>query len=430
MEREAIVETKNRWSKPLAIAVIVMTILVCIVGLGLNQTDIGDGAKTYQDNRAKAEKQDMFFSLDQIKQMYAVPESENGASLVTQVLPIIRKNKWDDTKKLTEQVVRDHWPEFESALGKLEEASGKKYLIFKRDLSNPIMVTYPEYSDLKNWVKFLSQMAHYASEKGDAKQAKRYLNVAAYLCVATDDEGTLIGNLVRVAQSTIVEFELQKIVHAHGKDTAWLDAVETTLKRLDEPYDFKKTLQLEHWFSITAVDLVMKDPQSFSNGIGSSSVPNVLRYAKYIPRFKNSNLSRIHEAYATTVAALPKDRYDFSQTRKAYESMDQFASRQGLSYTLLSLIAPVYSQTSQAMSKEVAYRNVLFQAVTLLKSGEDPAKGLPLKDRHILDLDGKHLKLKKVKGIWTVYSIGPDGADDGGADLLNMKGDWVVHLSK
>lgn len=430
MDREEITETKSRWSKPLAVGAIVGTILVCIVGVAYSKTDIGEAAKDAQKNKAEAEAQSLLFTSDQVAKLYSVPDAENGASLVKEVLNVVKENAWD-SQRVTEQMVAQKQAVFDSAFAKLEEASKRKYLIFKRPLSSPNAIMYPEYSNIKSWVKFLCLLAHLASERGDAAKAQRYLGVAAHLSTVTDSEGILISVLVRVATAIIVETELKEIFAAHGKEPAWQQAIEKTLQRLDKPYDAKKILMLEHWFAVSAVDEVMKDPSAFYSSFGGSSgTPMSLRAGKYIPRFKEANLSRINKAYAVAAALVPSDPYDFVKTKTAYRSLEESSMKQGMSYTLLSIVAPVFSQSIIAMSREVSYRNALLQAVTLVKQGQDPRRGLPLKDRHRFDLDDKDLRIKQVNGRWVIYSVGYNLSDEGGVELNNLKGDWVIKLPK
>ena len=80
------------------------------------------------------------------------------------------------------------------------------------------------------------------------------------------------------------------------------------------------------------------------------------------------------------------------------------------------------------MTKEIAQRNVLAQAVALLKTGVDPTAGLPLKGRFAMDVDGKPIRIKRGATGWLVYSVGMDKVDDGGVEMKNGKGDFAVHL--
>lgn len=420
----------NRWAKPIGITIVVVTILLCIFGVAFSRTDLGYAAKNYQKNHDRGVQLGLVYTTEDAQRIYQVPPEENGAALVSKVLSVPQQNHWENEKKLTEASVKAKWDVFQSAVATLEEASKKKHLIFPRDRSNPINIMFPEFSQIRNWVRLLNKMATFSVEHHDPKSAERYLTLSAYLATASDEEGVLIAALVRVGSTIEIETRLREILEAHGRQSEWREVVEATLKRLDKPYDPKRIMQLEHWFGFTAAEMVMKDPVTFGSVMGSSSVPAQLRFAKFIPQFKKANLSRIDEAYGIIVGGLPSDPYDVVTTKKAFEQADQYMSAHGLSYTILSIVAPVFANAGDAMAREVAYRNTLFQAVELLKTGQDPKKGLPLKGRYSLDLDGSPLHLKLVNGVWVVYSIGPDKVDNGGAPIKEQKGDWGVRLPK
>ncbi len=420
----------NRWSRPIGISVIVVTILICIFGAVYSRTDLGEATRDYQKNHDRGVQLGLVYTPEDAQRFFQVPPEENGASLVAKVLNVPQQNHWDNEKKLTEASVKAKWDVFESSVATLEEASKKKYLIFPRDRSNPINMTFPEFSQFRTWVRLLNKMASFSVEHNDPKNAERYLSLAAYLATASDQDGVLIAALIRVSSTLEIENQLKNILDAHGTQVEWQNVVESTLKRLDKPYDPKRIMQLEHWFGVTAVEMVMKDPATFGSEMGSSSIPAPLRFAKFIPQFKKANLSRIDQAYNLIVGGMPSDPYDLVATSKAFKQADQFMMSQGLSYTILSIAAPVFSNAGEAMAREVAYRNTLFQALEILKKRADPKAGLPLKGRYALDLDGSPLRLKLVNGSWMVYSIGPDKIDNNGAPMKEQKGDWGIRLPK
>ncbi len=423
------IEKPSKLRKPLIVSTVLITIIICIFSGAYSRTDLGEAAGSYEKNKKAAEDQGLIFNSEQAAKLYAVPAEENAAELITSILQTPRKYHWDK-ETVKEADIKPHWAEFEAAVAKIEEASRRKYLIFPRNLDNPITILYPQYADLKYWVKLLMYEAIWARARNDSKSAERYLLAAAYIASVTDDEGILIANLVRVAESAIIEKELREILESKGTDPAWRDVVANTIHRLDKPYNVKRSIQLEHWFATFATDLMVKNPKEISAMNGQSSTPITMRIAPYIPRFGKANQSRVHWAYAKMASGLPADPYDFTATRAALQGMDINASSQSLSYTALSIAAPVFTQFSEALAKEVANRNVLSQAIELYKSGVDPAKGLPLPGHYRNDIDMKPMRLKKVKGVWTVYSIGPDKTDDGGADMVKQKGDWAVHIRK
>lgn len=408
-------------------------VAVCGFAAVLSRTDLSAASGEYEKNKADAEREGLFFATSQAEARYQIPESENGARLISGVLPLLGKLKLDRGTVLTAEMMKAKWMELEPAIATIEEASRRKHLMFRRDFSNPAATFFPEYSSIKDWVKLLVQLGHISAEKGDLKNAEKYWSLATYLAVKTDEEGMLIGILVRIACMAIIEKELQTMIasRGRGRDPKMLLVLESVLNKLDQPYDMKMPLRLENWFATSIVDSVVNGTTNVQDLGYGNSLPNEIKFGRYLPGFRKANMSRIYRTYADAIHLIPDDPYDMAGVQRAYESLDRAGMKQGLSYTMQALMMPVFSQTTLAVSREIAQRNALIQAVALLKSGADPAKGLPLKDRHTMDTDGKPLRVKKTSSGWVIYSIGRDNVDDGGVPIdTHGKGDYVVLLPK
>ena len=424
-------DVPSRWKKPIIGAGIATVVVVCGFAAGLSQTDLSEAASKFDKNKADAEKEGLFFTREQVEARYAIPESDNGAKLVQSVLPLARNLKIDRLRPFSEKIVAEHWAEIESAISKIDEASHRKSLMFKRDFRNPAATLFPEYSGVKDWVSFLVQLAHRAVEKGDVRSAEKYFELSAYLANAMDQEGLLIGLLVRIASLAIIDLEIQHTIRDHGKDPGVVKMLDQVLTKLDKPYDLKLPIQVEHWFGSAMVEPLLNDPKAYSVMGSGSGVPREIQYGKYLPRFKVANMSRIHRFYADAAHMMPTNCDDLVAVQTAFADMDKAAFRKGLSYTILDIVGPVFGATGAAVAREIAQRNTLKQAVTILNSGANPAIGLPLKGRFAMDVDGKPIRVKKTSSGWIVYSIWIDKVDDGGEEAKGAgKGDYVVHLPK
>lgn len=424
-------ELTNPWKKPLIGGGIFGLIMICGIAIGLNRTDLSAASGEYEKSRADARKEGLYFTREQIEANYAIPDSENGAKLIAPILPLPGKLKLEKNNGYPEATVMSHWAELEPAIAKFEEASQRPHLKFKRDFSNPAATMFPEYSFARGWVTLFVRLGHFAIEKNDFNGAKKYWSLAAYLANKQDEEGFLIGTLVRISCAAIIEKELQKTISTRGKEPRIQEVLQSVLTKLDQPYDMKAPLKVENWFATTSVDQFLKDPSSLNEMGYGNSLPNEVKYGRYLPGFRKANLSRIMRSYTDAVRLIPADPYDLIGVQRAYETLDKAATKQGMSYTMQQIMLPVFSQAVGAVSKEIAQRNALFQALELLKTGADPAKGLPLKDRHAQDTDSKPIRLKRDGSGWIVYSVGGDKTDNGGTPLNNTsKGDYVIRLPK
>ncbi len=406
-------------------------VLICFVAAALSRTDLSAASREYEKNRADAEKEGLYFSREQVEARYQIPESENGARLISGALPLLGKLKIDRGTVLTAEMIKAKWADLEPAIATIQEASHRKHLMFRRDFSNPAATLFPEYSSIKDWVKLFVQLGHISVENGDLSNAEKYWSLATYLAVKTDEEGMLIGILVRISCLAFIERELQTMIASRGRDPKVLLVLESVLNKMDQPYDMKMPLRLENWFATSIVDSVVNGTTNVQDLGYGNSLPNEIKFGRFLPGFRKANLSRIYRTYADAVHLIPEDPYDLNGVQLAYESLDRAGMKQGLSYTMQALMMPVFSQATLAVSRDIAQRNALIQAVALLKSGADPAKGLPLKDRHAKDVDGQSIRLKKKPSGWVIYSIGRDNVDDGGVPVdTHGKGDYVVLLPK
>jgi hypothetical protein len=419
------------WKKPLIAVGIFGLIVICGFAAALSRTDLSAATGEYDKNRTDAEREGLYLSREQVEANYAIPESENSANLIAPILPLLGKLKLEKNNEYSEAMILSHWSKLEPAIAKIEEASHRPQLKFKRDFSNPAATLFPEFASAKSWATLLVRLGRFAIEKNDYDAAKKYWSLAGYLANKQDDEGFLIGILVRISCLAILERELQTTISIRGREPKVLESLQAVLMNIDQPYDMKEPLRLENWFATTSVDLFLKNPSSM-NDIGfGTSLPNEVKFGRFLPGFRKANVSRILRTYADASHLMPTDPYDMEGIQKAYDSLDKSATMKGMSYTMQEIMMPVFSQSTFAVSRELAQRNTLIQAVELLKSGADPAKGLPLKDRHAKDLDGKSLRLKKDASGWVIYSIGRDKVDDGGKPTDGKgKGDYVVQLPR
>lgn len=428
---------KSKWSKVVKTGLVFLVVFTCILAFVYSKTDIIPAARSYEANRKAAEEAGMFLSAEQISGAFRVPEKDNGATLVLEAAAILDKLKLSNDRRITEGTLNTHRADFQTIVQKLDEASRRKRLLFPYDINDPKASTYGDLILAKRLVILLTQMVSFATSGHDAQ---KLLNMAAYLSNGIDDEKTHLANIMRTGSALSIDRCLRTALEKHGRDPAWQRAIESTLQRLDEPYDPASVLKVEHWRTIQSADLLVKDPRQFfmvPNFSGASvttaygPVPREIQYGRFLPGFRQANLSRVHEGFAKAAKELPNDPSDIAGSATAYKTLDAFGRRgEVLSYTFVDVASGPFSLGIGFIPDEIAARNVLLQTVTLLKTGADPAKGLPVKGRHALDVDGKPIRVKKASKGWIVYSVGEDRVDDGGHEFTNRKSDWVVHLPK
>lgn len=412
-------ERRNRWSKVGMTFLIVVTIILSGLAIAYGSTDLGMAASTYEKHRAAAEKAALFFTDEQVNEQFKVPDADNGMSL----LKAIETKALGSPPDLTDDEIKARKSDIDAAIKKFAEVSQRKFLVSK---SIGPFLDFSEGAKVKNGVKILCRMAKFSSDHGDLNACRGYLNSAVFLSNAADDMGDQIPILIRIACAAMIEARLQKMIPTHANDPAWLTVIEDTLKQLDQPYDLSLTLKLDHRSHMTYVEELMKGPMTFEQMRSADMFPLSMRLGYYLPKYQKASLARVHEYYSGLANLLPADPYDYPQLKKAVQFDRDFQTRKGWSYE--AMMEPSFEGVIRAVWKEISNRNALFQAVAILKTHADPAKGLPLPGRYRLDQDGKPIRIKHLAKGWVVYSLF-DENDDGGSELVRSRGDFVVHLS-
>jgi len=223
---------------------------------------------------------------------------------------------------------------------------------------------------------------------------------------------------------------LRKMIPQHAHQKEWLDLIQETLLTLDEPWDLVDVFRTENLFAIKRFD----DINSKGNWDGTFGMDNYtppeFRFGPRLPRFREASLSAVHQYFATLVQHMPKDPYDFNGMQKAYDLVTPMTDGEKWDTGYLRMSVSTSPAMVDSARTVTAFLNALMQATAILRSDRDPGKGLPLMDRHRLDIDNNPIRiLKKSKG-WVVYSISTDGTDDSGDDdPKTTQRDFVVHLS-
>ena len=362
----------------------------------------------------------MFFTKEQADAVFKVPENENGAKLL----------KFEKMKEvgvpdfLTDAEIKDRAKIIREYVQVLEATTDRKFLTSAQSAGD---INFAFGSEIKNGVKLLGRMAKYSSDHSDKQSCRRYLRIAARLSNGADNNKGEIPILIRIACAAMIEARLRRMIPKFANDPSWLAIIERALKDLDKPYDLLTVEKLEHLQAIQSADIIKKETIPVKEILKDGDLPLSVRLGHYLPRYQPAIRSRMHEYFSNLASLIPADPYDWHQMQKARQYSIEFSKRKGWSYEAL-MSSGLFEGMPQATWKEISTRNALMQAVEILKSKADPAKGLPLSGRYQLDLDGKPIRIKRLAKGWVIYSIWDD-SDDGGVDISKGHGDFVVHLS-
>lgn len=414
---------KNRWSKVGLTGLIVTTIIVSGLAIAYSRTDLAEAASKYDENKAAAEKAGMFFTRSQVDALYKISPSQNGATLIEQSYPNTKLPLIE-----TEQIAKANWSRLKPGLEKLEAASKFPTAIFKKPGGNRFEFNSKGTEALRFWTRTLPKLIEFSAAKNNFEATKHYYDLMAFIVNIADDDKDGMSVIIKAGYAHKLEASIRQQIPLHGQDSKWRSMLESTLRKIDKPYDLLTLLKIDHMEVLEALAMLRKENLSLKQSFESDMFSAPIRFNRYLPRFEPASKSRIHEVFAGVAKRLPNDPYDFMQVKTAYEYGQKAIENSGWSYCILQELTSGFD-LARAVAREQADRNALFQALALLQTKADPAKGLPLKGRFQTDVDGNPIRIKKLDKGWIVYSIWGDGADDGGKEIKDGHGDWVVHLS-
>ncbi|MBS1703717.1 MAG: hypothetical protein JST12_18785 [Armatimonadetes bacterium] len=402
---------RRRWASAGRVSLVVLVLLLGSVVIAYQSTDLPSAAGQYEQNRLDAANLGLLFTHDQVRQLYQVPADENGASLV--LAAKIPSGSGPTVVAVT--TLADKVRAIEPQLQSLEQAVRKKHILFDHDTDDALFVG-SSGSNLRSWIKYLTETAAPAIEQGDLAVTRRLLTIAAGLVAHSDEDKTRLALMTRAEVSQQMENQIRLIIERHGMAREWTALARDLAQSLDRPYDFRSAINLEHYANVEFIRELEADPFTLRQAYLSREYPWPVRYSNYLPKFYKAALSRIHARYLTTYRALPSDPNDLAGARKACSAGDDYLTREGISYAGLKTYDEEFGQFLAALEKEAPMRNAVFMAIAKLDGASDT--------RHALDIDDKPIRVLADR----VYSIWQDGHDDGGKPVVDGHGDWVIRM--
>lgn len=450
----------SKWGKVGKVAAILVTVLLFLVGVAYLQTDVGEAAASYEKNLEAARNLGLPMSDEDVARIRSVPDKDNAAKLVLSSFDDLKapakwledaKSDWTSGDKKAgyrpitwSYYTRDDWlekvwPQLEPGYQKLIQACQYDHLVFPHKILNPIEREDVNRGRLGKWIALIVQRAHLYERANDPENASKAIAVAARLSVLVQPMNFLVSTIRGVQATLIVQRELAKWITDHGADPAYRNAIRTSLLILDQPYDLRPSMKLEHRDSLYSTELMVgwrplpkiKEPESEGQIDGPPTLQETFdskRWYRSIPRFGKANISRIHEYYAKAISEYPTDHYDLAALRRTMEPLDRRMQSNQLSVVIPSMVIS-YRNILDLLEQAQSQTNVLRQALAILDQQKCDGS-LPLGGHYKLDLDGHPLRMKKTTTGWLVYSIGRDKVDDGGSPVVRNKGDFVVHLPR
>jgi hypothetical protein len=315
-------------------------------------------------------------------------------------------------------------------------ASAKSRVNFRRDYDLGPYVLFPEYAKEKALVKFLTFGAEAKCASGDVATAVKYLRAAHGLSVLSGEEPNLISMLVEIACQAIVDRGYQNcaaILRTNPAALADLAKSYTYVAKMD----FGFHLRAEAYNGLAILRNVdqyggpfglIKSLNSSGGDSDGNSMPKQLDPLKLrrdgiAPDIISRAFLDKQLRYWSSIQTTGDKPEEISKEMDRAEH--QLADKHSFSNALSAILMPIFSQAGIAIERMRADQEVtaafLEGMETHAKTGAYPKAIGDIRGTWIDPFNGKPLKVKVSGESFRVYSVGPDGIDNGGLTQSETK---------
>ena len=402
--------------------------LAVALTLAWRNTDIARASASLPDQRAAARREGVPIEWDDLRRLAPpVAEADNAAPFYARAFATFRSVgnlkgvKADDliaeivngtAKPADVAHLRAELAKVAPALAEAREGSLKPGFSFDRRWELGSALTFPEYSDGRGLCRALVLRAMLAKDPASAADD---LETAARMRAHLGSEPVLIAALVGNGIENDVHRGIRAVARRGG---AWTAAVRPALEALGPIPSLRRTLAAEPAFGAHfAEELQRLGPNNFAS-VDNEPTPLAFRFVRFRP-VRDAYQARVLEYWRNAWRKLPQDPTD---ARGARDALQMPSPESGPSYAMLEFVLPVFDRFAETNERSEADRR-LTRAALDLWSGRTPTLA---KD----PFGGGPLRLKRTGADWTLYSVGPNGVDDGGrmrAKSSDVRYDIVVN---
>ena len=423
------IEKKSKWGKVGKVSIYFLVILVCAYAGLAQYFGITSAANAYKRNRDAAKQAGLWFDAADARSFYEVSDQDNGAILLGDYKKAIHAFL-QLPKDMPEKKYLAEFAKLEPYIPTLKRAAARKKIQFRKVLKNPYD-GIEQALNLSTTVSEFSKRAEFAVKQNERTLGHDLLVIAAQLSIHITDEPDYIRT--RIGAADAIEQVIRILIPVYGHDPYWRSVFGETMEILDHSYDLRSYIKFRHWMNIWSGQIVYGDTSMGTlQDLGlkpEDSLPSKYLLGKFTPRYGTAVLSRLHEIYAAVWNGLPNNPDDTEGLVKSLTQMRVTSTYPDLSYELAADADFDFITLGRLMDVESAQRNVLLQAIALIKPNAKPENGLPLPGRYRADVRGGQIHLIREAKGWIIYSVGRNGKDDHARPLPAIIDDFIVHLT-
>jgi hypothetical protein len=438
---EAPPRKRRRWGC-LVVAVLVPTVL--LVGGYILLRMRAD--QELQDAVAEADRLDPGWRLDDLEAARPqVPDQENSALQVTAAAALVPPGwagapEFDELfrdlppeRQLNEAQVKALRAELQKAAPALEKARrladmprGHYVIHWSPDF---ISTRLPDVQEARKVAYLLEQESRLQAQEKDSDGALRSVRAGVHVASSLDDTPILVGQLIHIACRAVALASLERVLAQGEPSPAGLAELQQALEDEERQPDLLTGLRGER----AGVDMLMQNLESHRvplsvtlNGFGPGSGTQL----KPTPLLLPGGLQGQHAALLDTMTQMVEAaKQPMPQPTQQLQQIER-ATRDGP--YLVRLLIPAMAKVGEASQRGLAQTRcgiVLLAAERYRREHRNWPASLPalveagyLREVPTDPYDGKPLRLRRVADGLVVYTVGPDGKDDGGK--LDPKGQY------
>ncbi|MEQ1933639.1 MAG: hypothetical protein ABL962_07150 [Fimbriimonadaceae bacterium] len=274
-------------------------------------------------------------------------------------------------------------------------------------------------TNLKDGVYFCNSAAEAAARTGDKKRALEYLQTAIRIGNHQKQEPSMIALLHGQTCDSASQNCARALALIMRKDGASMQQIEALAEEI-RLTDLMFGLRSEVLMSVQGIDWMAKNlKEKDFNSSPYFWEDQPLR----LPWVRTQAQTHLVDSIVAGYAIWPKSRSDQAGVKRALAKIDTtFQGRSGLGGTIANRISFGYSSLGRYADVYPAVTALTRACIRMLGSQPSgfPDK-LPPPARAILDpFSGKPLLYKKLPGSFVLYSVGPNGIDNGGVRPMDI----------
>ena len=383
-------------------------------------------------------------TLEELDAWYEWPEGENAADLYQQafasyvepndelqeLLPLVGTAELPPPgEPLPEEMkaaISQHLTANKEILELLHEAATIEGCRYAIDLTQAPLVLH--LGPMETCARLLALEALLEADEGQTELAARSVGSSLALACSLAEQPTLISLLVRIALDGMAIDDLEWALSKAPLTDAGLAALARAVERAENPEGLTRALVGERCLGSSMIQMF---PSAPGGPADTSPLCTLLVKASGLWDMEHTAYLRMMgESIAQSGKPFP-DRFAAFQPEATGDREDELPGRHFVASMLALVIDGAAEEDANHTGLMRAARAGLAVERYRLARGELPARLDDLVPEY-LDavptdpIDGKQLRYKKLDKGYVVYSIGPDGTDDGGKRKEDSKTGWDV----